>query len=586
MDTLNQKIKETIPACIILVLLLASFSTCSQEFVGATPIGFTGVIRINADGSVEGTDKISINGNVYTLTGDITGGVEDGAIFITIDRDGIVFDGAGKTIQGTNGGTAIGLYGRSDVTIKNLKIVNFGTGIELYTYSLDSNSTASNNRIIDNYFETKYWAIDLRGVKGLVSGNKFISKNSMYGVNFWANETSFTNNMFTNGGLTFNTPGILNVFSDNTINGKPLVVLEGQSNQIVDGANQVVLINCKNMVIQNVVDVRLRQSILLFGTTDTKVTNCTTRNVMLTNSHSNTLIGNEFSETAFMGGYGTAAVKLLSSHNNTITQNSLKGTGCYGIILTGSGYNKIENNNITSTSSDRAGILLESAGCEYNYVYENKITSEAYGIYLQTGAEHNVFFKNSINNCKDSLMMSGSLFNDFLGNTFSGASQYVVYLGGSDHNNFVWNSFEGNTVVVEAHEMYWMSFTNGSYYAEYTKWDNGKEGNYWSDYNGSDMNGDGIGETPYHVYENFTDNYPLTKPYDAIKIHVDFKEWNSTIAPTASVDPQVSTTETPMPTPSPNSFPVMPALTAGGVIAVACAVLLWHFKKASKIGLS
>jgi hypothetical protein len=286
-------------ATIFLVALLLFVFVGTLDSVDA--VLREGVIRITPDGTVEGTDKISQNGNIYTLTGDITGGVEDGAVFITIERDGVIFDGAGKTIQGTNGGTAIGLYGRSDVTIKNLKIVNFGTGIELYTYGLDSNSTALNNQIIDNYFETKYWTIDLRGVKGVVSGNTFVSKNSIYGVNFWANETSFTNNMFTNGGLTFNTPGILNVFSDNTINGKPLVVLEGQSNQIIDGANQVVLINCKNMIIQNIVDVGLRQSIILFGTTDTKITNCTTRNVLLTDSPSNTLIGNELSENSFHG---------------------------------------------------------------------------------------------------------------------------------------------------------------------------------------------------------------------------------------------------------------------------------------------
>jgi parallel beta-helix repeat protein len=270
-----------------------------------------------------------------------------------------------------------------------------------------------------------------------------------------------------------------------------------------------------------------------------------------------------------MGGSGTAAVELLNSHNNTITQNSLRGTGCYGIILTGSGYNKIEKNSIVSTSPDRAGIQLESTGCEYNYIYENNITAEAYGIYLQTGAEHNVFFKNTVYNCKDSLMMSGSMFNDFLGNTFSGASRYAVYLGGSDGNNFVWNSFDDNTGVFEAHEMYWMSFINGSYYAEYTTWDDGKEGNYWSDYTGQDSNGDGIGDTPYRVYENFTDSYPLTEPYDTSKIYVDFKEWVNQ----ASIDLQLPT-ETPQIISPPennessDSFPLVPAVVSVGAACV------------------
>ncbi len=43
-------------------------------------------------------------------------------------------------------------------------------------------------------------------------------------------------------------------------------------------------------------------------------------------------------------------------------------------------------------------------------------------------------------------------------------------------------------------------------------WDNGEEGNYWSDYNGTDTDGDGIGNTPYIIDENNQDRYPLMNP--------------------------------------------------------------------------
>ncbi|MCW4000918.1 MAG: hypothetical protein NWE93_11835 [Candidatus Bathyarchaeota archaeon] len=40
-------------------------------------------------------------------------------------------------------------------------------------------------------------------------------------------------------------------------------------------------------------------------------------------------------------------------------------------------------------------------------------------------------------------------------------------------------------------------------------WDDGKEGNFWSDYNGTDADGDGVGDTPYVVDVLNQDTHPL-----------------------------------------------------------------------------
>jgi hypothetical protein len=45
-------------------------------------------------------------------------------------------------------------------------------------------------------------------------------------------------------------------------------------------------------------------------------------------------------------------------------------------------------------------------------------------------------------------------------------------------------------------------------------WNNGSAGNYWSDYNGTDANEDGIGDSPYSIYpyQNIQDEKPLMSP--------------------------------------------------------------------------
>lgn len=101
-----------------------------------------------------------------TLTGDLTFGSTNG---IVIDANGVTLDGAGHTITGVVGYTSgVTLYGRSNVTIKNLTISQFYYGIYL-TMTTSSTVTgntingntygvylqnASGNRIFNNNFES------------------------------------------------------------------------------------------------------------------------------------------------------------------------------------------------------------------------------------------------------------------------------------------------------------------------------------------------------------------------------------------------------------------------------------------------
>ena len=105
--------------------------------------------------------------------------------------------------------------------------------------------------------------------------------------------------------------------------------------------------------------------------------------------------------------------------------------------------------------------------------------------------------------------------NQFFGNTFE-SNFYDIYLAPYSHNNnlsgnsinsgvYINNSpdnlFLHNNLITR----FQISFTGNPS----NMWDNDFEGNYWRLYNGTDSNGDGIGDVPYIIDSNNTDYYPL-----------------------------------------------------------------------------
>jgi parallel beta-helix repeat protein len=112
----------------------------SAQSANITISGPTQTIQITATGNVEPqTAPITRNGDTYTFTGNISN-------VITVERDNIVLDGAGYTLQGTGNGTGISLTSRSNVTINNLQITEFSIGILLNS----SNTVAISESNITN----------------------------------------------------------------------------------------------------------------------------------------------------------------------------------------------------------------------------------------------------------------------------------------------------------------------------------------------------------------------------------------------------------------------------------------------------
>jgi parallel beta-helix repeat protein len=210
---------------------------------------------------------------------------------------------------------------------------------------------------------------------------------------------------------------------------------------------------------------------------------------------------------------------------NTIRNNRLTGS-VYGIKIEGSS-NVISDNRIELLLP----IILDKA--DSNIISRNNITGPASsphlpdqnfkgneGIALFVNCSNNVIFGNNITGFVNQAIRITDGSNNTVYANYMADNQFAVALGGLGkpmNNTFYGNTFTANSCKIQINDD-----------VDGTFWDNGTIGNYWGDYNGTDSNGDGIGDAPYTVngfkwdndvgglvsFVSGQDNYPLMEPYD------------------------------------------------------------------------
>ncbi len=199
-----------------------------------------------------------------------------------------------------------------------------------------------------------------------------------------------------------------------------------------------------------------------------------------------TIIGRPGSAPIFDGGGSGIAIILLPGASGSTIANIVITNWNQGIFIADSSDCTIYDN-IMSFMGD-SGILLEGDDAANNIIYNNVFQGNTIAINLTESSTGNVIYCNII---------SGNT----VGIDISNSNGNIIY-----HNNFVQNdqqvAVEGTVVNV---------------------WDNGAEGNYWSDYEdrypyAEEIDDSGIWDTPYEIAVNNIDRYPLVEAFSGIRI--------------------------------------------------------------------
>jgi parallel beta-helix repeat protein len=367
------------------------------------------------------------------------------------------------------------------------------------------------------------------------------------------------------------------VDSSNTVDGKPVYYWIGRADETVPSdAGAVILVNSTGMTVKDCVLPQNTYGITLVNTNQSTIENNQLATlspaqleqyhtpgvplyILLLNSSGNqlksnraTLWLNSSSTNTLMS--NTGVIRLSDADNNQITQNTVTQIGFMpidwsGIVLSKSSSNTISENNIWGNS---AGVGVDG-GATFNRIINNNIYGNAQGgIVLGTmgsGTKNNLIFGNNITDNGNEGILDSAFGTQIIGNSIPKNRGNGVELSNSVNCTITGNVIEGfffgmygnsainctmvaNNVSLNTrygqYGIWFQSEVAGTFYhnnfisaisfdhSNYTAniWDNGSEGNWWYFYTGTDINGDGIGDTPYEIGPNNIDRYPLINPFD------------------------------------------------------------------------
>jgi len=462
------------------------------------------------------------------------------------------------TIRGSNNAWGIYILFQANTYIDNNIIANNSGGI---VADFSDNNTFINNTVINNKSEGVlfFYSSENTMKDNTISGNKY---------NFGISGSSFNHD----------------IDKSNRVNGKSIYYLKNQSNLVINphsfqNVGYLALINCTNITVENLNLANNYNGILLAHTKNSTLRNNAFKNnsraMGITDSTNNTIQSNNITDNTWLG------ISLVHSPDNRFRGNNLVGNrlnfkvsgdrlsdflqdidtsntvdgkdmryliNCTDFVVNPStfdntGYLAFVNcDNVTAENFSMENNELLFAFTQNSSIIENTVTSGGIslthssfinltGNTIMNGesgisiyhSHNNIVAKNNmVQNTEHGIYLQTSSNNTIFRNNITDNKDYGIILYDCSYNKIFHNNF--NNAIPKGQAICSDCIGN--------KWDDGypSGGNYWSDYNGTDLysgtypqnepGSDGIGDTFYTSFGTIADRYPLMHPIRTFAVGV------------------------------------------------------------------